>query len=58
MWPPKGVVLETEADVARHAEQVYLHAGASQAMPPPNAIQMDREARALIVAWYRNASEG
>ncbi len=44
--PPKGVVLETEADVARHAPQVYLHAGASHAMPPPNAIAMDREARA------------
>ncbi len=55
--PPKGVVLETEADVARHAPQVYLHAGASHAMPPPNAIAMDREARALIVAWFRNASE-
>ena len=56
--PPKGVVLETEADVARHAPQVYLHAGASHAMPPPNAIQMDREARAQIVSWYRNASGG
>ncbi len=55
--PPKGVVLETEADVARHAPQVYLHAGASHAMPPPNAIAMDGEARALIVAWYRNASD-
>ncbi|MCF3594897.1 urate hydroxylase PuuD [Rhodobacteraceae bacterium LMO-12] len=55
--PPKGVVLETEADVARHAPQVYLHAGASHAMPPPNAIAMDREARALIVAWFRNASD-
>ncbi len=51
-WAPKGVVLETEADVARHADQIYLQAGRSHAMPPPNAIQMDQEARQLIVAWY------
>lgn len=54
-WAPKGVVLETQADVARHADQIYLHAGLSTAMPPPNAIQMDAEARDLIVAWYRQA---
>lgn len=54
-WPPKGVLLETESDVVRHAEQVFLHAGLSHAMPPPNAIQMDDEARATIVAWYRAA---
>ena len=56
-WPPKGVVLETEADVARHAQQIFLHSGVSQAMPPPNAVQMDAEARQTIVAWYRNASK-
>ena len=52
-WAPKGVYLETEADVAQHAHQIYLQAGRSHAMPPPNAIQMDAEARAQIVAWYR-----
>ncbi|WP_425097562.1 urate hydroxylase PuuD [Tropicibacter sp. S64] len=52
-WAPKDVLLETEADVARHASQIYLHAGLSHAMPPPNAIQMDPEARELIVAWVR-----
>ncbi|SPF76856.1 hypothetical protein ALP8811_01872 [Aliiroseovarius pelagivivens] len=55
-WAPKGVVLETEADVARHAKQVYLHAGASHAMPPPNAIEMDQEGRDYIVAWYQDAT--
>ena len=48
-WPPKGVLLETQADVARHADQIYLQAGRSHAMPPPNAIQMDPEARQKIV---------
>lgn len=56
--PPKGVVLETEADVARHAQQVYLQAGRSHAMPPPNAIQMDPEARRQIVTWYKDVTAG
>ncbi|HKL45649.1 MAG TPA: urate hydroxylase PuuD [Roseovarius sp.] len=52
-WAPKGVYLETESDVAQHAEEIYLQAGRSHAMPPPNAIQMDADARAQIVAWYQ-----
>ena len=56
-WPPKGVVLETESDVARHAEAVYLHAGRSHAMPPPHAIStMTPENRAVLVAWFQNGS--
>lgn len=54
-WAPKGVVLETEADVARHAEQIFLHAGVSHSMPPPSAVQMDDDARASIVAWFRKS---
>ncbi|MEK6216096.1 MAG: urate hydroxylase PuuD, partial [Boseongicola sp.] len=54
-WPPKGVVLETRADVARHAEMIFLHAGVSRAMPPPNAVQMDDESRNAIIAWFRAA---
>jgi len=57
-WPPKGIVLETESDIARHARLVYLQAGVSHAMPPPNAIQMAPEARAEIIAWYRAATGG
>uniref|UniRef100_A0A2A3JY86 Cysteine desulfurase n=1 Tax=Alloyangia mangrovi TaxID=1779329 RepID=A0A2A3JY86_9RHOB len=56
--PPKGVVLETESDVARHARLIFLQAGASHAMPPPNAIQMDPAARREIVKWYRAATKG
>jgi len=57
-WAPKGVYLETESDVASHAEQIYLQAGVSHAMPPPNAVEMDAEARAKIVAWIRAAKSG
>ncbi|MFK7836346.1 MAG: urate hydroxylase PuuD [Sulfitobacter sp.] len=52
-WAPKGVYLETPGDVARQADQIYLQAGISHAMPPPNAVQMDEEAREAIVAWVR-----
>ncbi|MEV8468384.1 urate hydroxylase PuuD [Fluviibacterium sp. DFM31] len=55
-WAPKQVVLETEADVARHAKQIYMQAGRTHAMPPPNAIDMDPEARMQIIAWYREAT--
>ncbi|ASM74577.1 MULTISPECIES: urate hydroxylase PuuD [Roseobacteraceae] len=57
-WPPKGVVLETQSDVARHAPEIYMQAGLSHAMPPPGAVQMDEEARRTIVAWVRAASSG
>lgn len=49
-WAPKGVYLETPSDVALHASQIYLQASVSHAMPPPNAVQMDVEARATLVA--------
>ena len=56
-WPPKGVVLETESDIARQARAIFIQAGASHAMPPPNAIEtMDAESRGKIVAWYRAAN--
>ena len=57
-WAPKGVYLETKGDVARHAEQIYLQAGISHAMPPPNAIQMDTQSRATLIAWVREARKG
>lgn len=57
-WAPKGVYLETPGDVAMHAGQIYLHAGISHAMPPPNAIEMDAEARQTIIAWVKEVREG
>jgi uncharacterized membrane protein len=57
-WAPKGVHLETPKDVARHANEIYLQAGASHAMPPPNAVQMGAEARTAIVSWVQNARAG
>lgn len=62
-WPgvrraPKGVTLETEADVARHAREIYLQAGRSHAMPPGNVSEMQPEERRMIVDWYERAVSG
>ncbi len=58
LWPPKGVRLETEAQIARMAKDIYLQAGLSVAMPPANLSFMEAEERAKIVAWYRAAMGG
>jgi uncharacterized membrane protein len=55
---PRNVLLETPADIASHARQIYLQAGASHAMPPANVTWMEPEERAAIVNWYRNATRG
>ncbi len=52
---PKGIYLETESDVAHYAERIYLNAGISHAMPPPNAVEMDAESRATIITWFNAA---
>ena len=54
-WPPKGVVLETPAQIAHEARRVYLQAGLSHAMPPGNLSGMQPAERASIVAWVRAA---
>jgi uncharacterized membrane protein len=52
---PKGVILETEAQVAMRANEIYLQAGRSAAMPPANVSWMEAEERLAIVRWYRAA---
>ncbi|RWO47804.1 MAG: cysteine desulfurase [Mesorhizobium sp.] len=52
---PKGVMLETDADVANHAREIYLQAGRSHAMPPANVSQITDKERALLVAWFEGA---
>ncbi|MGR3467921.1 MAG: urate hydroxylase PuuD [Shimia sp.] len=53
-WAPKGVLLETQADVAGQAQAIYLQSAASHAMPPPNAIRtMTPDQRAILADWYR-----
>jgi uncharacterized membrane protein len=55
-WPPKGVVLETEAEIAAAAPRIAVQSGFSHAMPPANLSYMEPDERAAIVAWFRAAS--
>ncbi|MGH1368700.1 MAG: urate hydroxylase PuuD [Maritimibacter sp.] len=60
-WPgiavaPKGVMLETPADVAANARRILVHAGLSTAMPPANITWMEPSERAMIRAWIEAAN--
>ncbi len=57
-WAPKGVLLETPADIASRARQIFLQAGASHAMPPANVSFIEPAERARIVTWYRRVTQG
>ncbi|WP_428644783.1 urate hydroxylase PuuD [Roseibium sp.] len=52
---PKGILLETEADVVKTAKQIYLQSGLTHAMPPANVSFMEEGERQKIVEWYENA---
>jgi len=51
---PKGVVLDTAADVARHARSIYVHSVLSAAMPPNNVSGMTLSERRQIAAWIKS----
>ena len=53
---PKNILLETEADIARAARQIYIQAGVTDAMPPANVSFMEEEERQAIIRWYRAAA--
>lgn len=55
-WAPKGVFLETEADIASHAHQIYVQAGISHAMPPANVTEISDADRQVLARWFRAAS--
>ncbi|MFB2550565.1 urate hydroxylase PuuD [Ensifer soli] len=56
--PPKNVKLETDAEIAAHAREIYIQAGRSHAMPPGNVTMMTAEERGLLTAWFESAASG
>ena len=52
---PKGVMLESDTDIAGQAREIYLQAGRSHAMPPGNLSNMTPEERRILVEWYQQA---
>ncbi|MEZ5912971.1 MAG: urate hydroxylase PuuD [Paracoccaceae bacterium] len=57
-WAPKGVKLETTAQIAAEARRIYVQAGLSHAMPPANLSYMEPAERDAIVRWFRAAQTG
>ena len=57
-WPPKGVVLETPAQIAHEAKRIYVQAGITHAMPPANLSYMEPAERDAIIHWFRSAGQG
>ncbi len=53
---PKNVLFDEDVQIASRAFDIYLQAGRSHAMPPGNVSEIEPEERALIAAWYENAS--
>lgn len=54
-WAPKGVLLETEAQIAHEARRIYMQAGITHAMPPGNLSAMEEAERLAITRWFRDA---
>ena len=57
-YAPKGVVLETPAQIAAEAKRIYLQAGLSHAMPPANLSYMELQEREAIILWFQSAGKG
>jgi uncharacterized membrane protein len=55
---PKGVVLETPAQIAHEARRIYVQAGITHAMPPANVSYMEPAERRTIVDWVRRVETG
>ena len=49
--PPKGVVLETPAQIRVHARAIEMQAVATHAMPPGNITYIEEEERQILAAW-------
>ncbi|WP_114283759.1 urate hydroxylase PuuD [Candidatus Halocynthiibacter alkanivorans] len=52
---PKNMLLETRGDIVAAASEIFLQAGATNAMPPANVTWMEEDERRKIVKWFRKA---
>ena len=52
--PPKGVLLDTHAHIARQAESIRLHSVMTNAMPPNNITAMTLDERRTLGQWLKS----
>ena len=55
---PRRIVLETDAQIARAAREIFVQSGLTDAMPPANVSFMEPEERAAIRAWFASGARG
>ena len=53
LWPPKGVILETDQQIVSQAKAIIMQSALSHAMPPANVSYMEPEERNQLLAWYQ-----
>ncbi|MBM3645245.1 MAG: urate hydroxylase PuuD [Alphaproteobacteria bacterium] len=54
--PPKGILLENEAQIRSQAVSLYQQSAATRAMPPGNMTEMTEPERRLIARWFRGGT--
>ncbi|SJZ72444.1 Uncharacterized membrane protein [Enhydrobacter aerosaccus] len=55
--PPKGVVLETAAEIRNRAETINQFAVVSKVMPPGNLTNITEGERSLIARWFNSGAQ-
>jgi uncharacterized membrane protein len=55
--PPKGVVLETEAEIRARAPMINQQVWVSRVMPPGNLTHITDEERRLIARWFKGGAQ-
>ena len=52
LWPPKGVMLETDQQIITQAKSIIMQSALSHAMPPANVSYMEPEERRTLLRWF------
>jgi uncharacterized membrane protein len=55
---PKGVMLDTDEQIRRHARLIEIFAVRSQAMPPGNITEMTPQERLILASWIAAGEPG
>jgi uncharacterized membrane protein len=55
--PPKGVVLETQAELRARAAMINQQVWASRVMPPGNLTNITDDERRLIARWIKGGAQ-
>ncbi|MDI1287393.1 MAG: urate hydroxylase PuuD [Reyranella sp.] len=55
--PPKGVILETPAEIHLRAAAIYQQAAQSRVMPPGNMTHITDAERRMIARWFKGGAQ-